>query len=62
MSALLPSGAPASTQAAMVAISWSVRDGSSLNSWIPTLRSTNQGGILRFTTFSLIERDQGRAS
>src|SRR5690242_13063869 len=62
MSAGLPSGAPRSTQLEMVAISASVRDGSSLNLVIPTLRSMCQGGISRRTTFSLIERAQGRAS
>src|SRR5579872_3527165 len=62
MSAGLPSGAPCSTQAAMVAISASLSDGSSLNLVMPTLRSMCQGGICRRATFSLMDRAQGRAS
>jgi hypothetical protein len=47
-SAGLPSGAPASTQRAIVAISASLNDGSSLNLRIPTRRSMYHGGISRF--------------
>src|SRR5580698_9640976 len=46
----------------MVATSASVNDGSSLNLVMPTLRSTCHGGICRLTTFTLMERAQGRAS
>src|SRR5690349_7993423 len=46
----------------MVAISASDKDGSSLNLPTPTLRSMCQGGITRVTTFSLMDRAQGRAS
>ena len=62
MSAGFPSGAPSSTQLEIVAISASVKDGSSLNFAIPTLRSICHGGIWRRTTFSLIDRAHGRAS
>ena len=44
MSAVLPRGAPASTHAAILAISASLSDGSSLNCWMPTLRSMCHGG------------------
>ena len=47
MSAGLPAGAPASTHFAMVAISASVSDGSSLNLVMPTWRSMYHGGISR---------------
>ena len=43
-------------------VSAAVKDGSSLNLVMPMLRSMCQGGICRSTTFSLIERAQGRAS
>src|SRR5216683_271439 len=46
----------------MVAISASVKDGSSLNLVMPMVRSMCQGGIWRRATFSLIERAHGRAS
>jgi hypothetical protein len=46
----------------MVAISVSDNEGSSLNLLTPTLRSMCQGGITRVTTFSLMDRAQGRAS
>src|SRR5437867_419774 len=62
ISAGLPSGAPPSTQATIVAISSSVSEGSSLNRRIPTLRSINHGGMSRVTTFAFIARAQGRAS
>ena len=62
MSAGLPIGAPASTHAAMVAISASLSDGSSLNFVMPIVRSMCQGGISRATTFCLIDRAHGRAS
>ena len=61
-SAGLPRGDPASTQAAMVAISASVNDGSSLKSWMPMRRSTYQGGISRVSTLRLTDRAQGRTS
>jgi hypothetical protein len=44
-SAGLPSGAPLSAQAANSAISSSLRDGSSLNCWMPMFFSMNHGGI-----------------
>ena len=47
MSAGLPRGAPASTQAPMVAISSLLMEMSSLKSWMPTSFSMNQGGIVR---------------
>jgi len=56
ISARFPSGAPLSTQATIVAISWSLKDGSSLNFRIPTFRSMNHSGMSRLATFSLIER------
>ena len=62
MSAGLPIGAPASTHAAMVAISASLSEGSSLNFVIPMCRSMCHGGISRATTFCLIERAHGLAS
>ena len=62
MSAGLPRGAPASTHAEIVAISASVSDRSSLKCCTPTVLSMNQGGILRVTTLSRIERAHGRAS
>src|SRR5216117_2116842 len=61
-SAGLPRGAPASIHRAMVAISASASDRSSLNFWIPTFRSMYQGGISRVDTFCRIDRAQGRAS
>ena len=61
-SAGLPRGDPLSTQAAMAAISASVRDGSSLKSWIPMRRSTYHGGISRVSTLRLMERAHGRTS
>ena len=62
MSAGLPAGAPLSTHFAMVAISASVSDGSSLNLVMPTWRSMYHGGISRAVTFCLIDRAHGRAS
>ena len=62
MSAGLPRGAPLSTHAATMAISSSLSDGSSLNSWMPMFLSMCQGGISRFTTRFLIDRAQGRTS
>src|SRR5579883_11742 len=62
ISAGLPSGAPPSTQAEIVAISASLSDGSSLNFVMPMLRSMCQGGICRRDTFSLTDRAHGRAS
>ena len=61
-SAGLPRGAPASDHAAIVAISASVSDGSSLNCWMPTLRSMCQGGMMRSRTRVLMARAQGRTS
>ena len=62
MSVTLPFGAPPSTHAAMVAISLSLSDGSSLNCWMPTLRSMCQGGISRCVTLFLMARAHGRTS
>src|SRR5579872_5189552 len=45
-----------------MAISSALSEGSSLNLVMPMLRSMCHGGIWRKTTFSLIERAQGRAS
>ena len=45
MSAGLPRGAPLSTHFAIVAISSSLSDGSSLNFWMPMFFSTNHGGM-----------------
>ena len=58
-----PSGAPASTQLAIVAISSADSEGSFLNSWIPTVRSIyHPGGIRRASTCSLIIGAQGLTS
>src|SRR3974377_1399512 len=46
----------------MVAISASVKEGSSLNLVTPTLRSMCQGGITRAATLALMARAQGLAS
>jgi hypothetical protein len=56
MSAMLPFGAPWSTHAAIVAISSSVSDGSSMIFCMPILRSTCHGGIARAVVLALIER------
>ena len=57
-----PWGAPASTQAPMVAISASLSDGSSLKRWMPMFLSTNHGGISRAAVRALMARAQGRTS
>ena len=57
-----PMGAPASTHATIVPISSSVSETSFLNSWIPTFRSTCQGGISRVDTFSRMTGAHGRTS
>src|SRR5438552_3111321 len=62
MSAAFPAGAPASTHFAIVAISASLSDGSSLNFVIPTCRSMYHGGISRAAVFCLIDRAHGRTS
>src|ERR1019366_674737 len=62
MSAGLPSGEPPSTHAVIVAISASVSEGSFLNLLTPTFLSICQGGMVRLTTLSLMERAHGRAS
>ena len=62
MSAGLPCGAPASTQALIVAMSPSDSDRLFLNSWMPTFRSMCQGGISRAATRDLIRRAHGRVS
>src|SRR5215831_5405197 len=62
MSAGLPFGAPPSTHFTIVAICSSLSDGSSLNFWMPTLRSMNHGGISRCEIFVLMDRAHGRAS
>ena len=66
MSAASPRGAPLSTQAAMVAISTSLSDQSSLNRWMPMSFSMYQGGMtpmrLRSPVRCLIDRAQGRTS
>ena len=62
MSAGLPRGAPLSTQRAMVSISASLRDLSSLNSCTPMFLSMYHGGMVRVTTFSRIDRAHGRVS
>src|SRR4051812_15631464 len=59
-SARLPSGAPPSTQAAIVATSASLRLGSLAN--LPTCGSAPHGGISRATTFCFTARAHGRAS
>jgi len=59
-SARLPSGAPASTQAAMVSMSDCLRLTSLAN--LPIAGSAPHGGISRLTTFVLIARAHGRAS
>ena len=59
-SAGLPRGAPWSTQRPMVAISASLSDGSSR--YLPTVRSTNHGGMTRASTRCLMERAHGRTS
>src|SRR5215213_7443144 len=60
MSAGLPRGAPASTQAAILAICSSLSDGSSLKSWMPMVLSTCHGGISRLVVRVLIARAHGR--
>src|SRR6266446_9008133 len=62
MSAEFPLGLPSSTHLTMVATSRSESDGSSLNFWMPTLRSMYQGGISRLDTLILIDVAHGRAS
>jgi hypothetical protein len=62
MSAGLPRGIPPSIHPTMVAISRSERDGSSLNFWMPTVRSTCHGGISRREMRARIDRAQGRTS
>ena len=62
MSAGFPRGAPLSTHVATVSISSSLSDGSSLNLWIPTFFSMNQGGISRAAVFRLMAAAQGRTS
>ena len=67
MSAGSPRFAPLSTQAAMVATSSGVSDRSSLNFWIPTFFSMNQGGIRSGSSSGrevlfLMARAHGRAS
>ena len=66
MSAGLPRGAPLSAHFAIVAISSSLSDGSSLNFWMPMFFSTNHGGIaprwLRSAVRVLIARAHGRTS
>src|SRR5262245_33381430 len=66
MSAGLPRGAPASTHFAIVAISSSLSDGSSLNFWMPMFFSTNHGGMTPAReprpVRVLIARDHGRTS
>ena len=67
MSAGSPRSAPPSTHAAMVATSAGLSDGSSLNFWIPTFFSMNQGGIRSGSssgrdTLSRMARAQGRTS
>src|SRR5262245_5853873 len=59
-SARLPSGAPPSTQAAIVLISSAVRLGSFAN--LPIVGSAPHGGTSRATTFCLTARAHGRAS
>ena len=54
MAAGSPSGAPASTQRTMVSISSSLSEMSFLKSWIPTVLSICQGGMIRFETLCLI--------
>src|SRR5881396_306584 len=61
-SAGLPLMVPPSTHAAIVAISASLSEISSLNFWMPTFFSMCHGGISRATTRRLIDRAQGRAS
>src|SRR6201996_1788504 len=55
-----PFGAPASTQATIVSISFSVRRGSFLK--VPCAGSAPHGGIARDTTLVLMARAHGRAS
>lgn len=61
-SAGFPRGAPASTQAAMVSISASLSEGSSLKCWMPMFLSMNHGGISRAAVRLRIDRAQGRTS
>src|SRR3712207_6803078 len=60
MSLSSPFGAPASTHAAMVSMSFCDRLGSFLN--FPCAGSADHGGISRFTTRCLIARAHGRTS
>ena len=66
MSAGFPRGAPLSVHAAMVAISSSLNDQSSLNRWMPMSFSMYHGGIVpilfRRPVRFLMERAQGRTS
>ena len=66
MSAGFPRGAPLSTHAAMVSISASLSEMSSLNVWMPTSFSMNQGGITPMRFLSpvrcLMLRAHGRTS
>jgi hypothetical protein len=54
--------APLSTHFAMIAISAALNERSLLNFWMPTVRSIVHGGMVRATTFCLIDRAHGRAS
>ena len=60
MSPGFPRGAPASTHAAIVAISASFKDGSSLNFWMPMFFSMNHGGISCFAVRVLMLLAHGR--
>ena len=66
MSAGSPCGAPRSTQRAIVAISSSLSDQSSLNFWMPMFRSMYHGGMTpglsRSPVRFLMARAQGRTS
>ena len=66
MSAGLPRGAPLSAHFATFAISSSLREGSSLNFWMPMFFSMYQGGITPargpMPVRCLIARAQGRTS
>ena len=66
MSAWSPCGAPLSAQRAIVSISASLSDQSSLNSWMPMSFSMYQGGITpiwsRRPVRYLMARAHGRAS
>ena len=62
MSAGLPRGAPASTQATIVSISASVSEMSFSNSWMPIVLSMCHGGIERSATLVRMDRAHGRTS